>query len=331
MRILLTGAFGNVGRAVLDELNSRNHEINILEIKNKKNKKYARLLKNIYTDLIWGDIRNKETIKKSINGCECVIHLAAVVPPASETDQQICNEINAEGTKNVLEIIRELDLQTSLVFSSSSSIMGPTQNREALVNTSDVLNPVTNYSKSKEKAEKYIVDSGINHFILRLSSVMDSSSDYSDDLLKVLFDFPLECRNEIIVDCDAALAIVNAAEILVHSEKINSKLFFIGGGKKNGCQITNGEMIKKMFEAMGIGMLSEDCFTKNKSLFSMDWYETEESNKILNYQLHSFEDYLDTLKKKTESGGVFVKYMAPKLKKAMQQQSPYFKKSSEEK
>jgi len=331
MKILVTGAFGNVGLSVINELNGRNHEIQILDIKNSKNKKQARLLKKTYQKLFWGDIRNIDTVKEAILDCDCVIHLAALVPPKSELNESLCNEINVEGTNNLLEAIHEQGNKVAIVYISSASTMGPTQSKIPPVVTSDTPNPVTYYTISKINAENYITNSKTNYCILRLASVLDSASDYSDDLLKLLFEFPLDCRNEIILDSDAAVAIVSASEKLVNTNEINSEMYFIGGGKENGCQINNKKMIKSMFEAMGIGMLSENCFIKDNSLFSMDWYDTEESNKILDYQIHTFSDYLDILKSKTESGGFFVKYMAPKLKKTMELQSPYLGKSSEEK
>lgn len=98
MKILLTGAFGNVGLSVLDELKARGHDINIFEIKNSKNKKQARLLKKFYQKLIWGDVRNKESIKSAVYNCDCVIHLAALVPPASELNKKLCDDINEQKT-----------------------------------------------------------------------------------------------------------------------------------------------------------------------------------------------------------------------------------------
>jgi putative NADH-flavin reductase len=36
MRILITGAFGNVGKAVIEEAYMRDHEVIVLEVDNKK-------------------------------------------------------------------------------------------------------------------------------------------------------------------------------------------------------------------------------------------------------------------------------------------------------
>jgi putative NADH-flavin reductase len=44
MKILITGAFGNVGKAVIEEAYKRAHEITVFEVDNKK---LAKMLENI--------------------------------------------------------------------------------------------------------------------------------------------------------------------------------------------------------------------------------------------------------------------------------------------
>ncbi len=46
MRILVTGAFGNVGRSLLDDLFLRKHAIRVFQRPSKKNKKKAKKYKN---------------------------------------------------------------------------------------------------------------------------------------------------------------------------------------------------------------------------------------------------------------------------------------------
>jgi len=325
MKIFLTGAFGNVGLAVIEELFAHGHETYIFDLKNKKNKNLAKKIKHSYTKLIWGDIRDDIILEKAVTGCECIIHLAAIVPPESEKSKSNCDEINSGGTNNIIKAALSTGGNIPLVYVSSASVMGPTQDKIPPLSTNNAPNPTTYYAKSKMTAEKSIRNSGLDYCILRLASVMDSGSDYSEDMLKLLFEFPLSGRNEIILDTDAAKAIVVSAEKITNDSNLKGKIFFIGGGSKNGCQITNRDMISGMFTAMGIGMLSEKCFTTDFSEYSMDWYDTTESNNILDYQDHTLEDYIKIVEKKTESGGFFVKYMAPRLKSAMEVQSPYYK------
>jgi nucleoside-diphosphate-sugar epimerase len=64
MKILITGAFGNIGKAVIEEAHKRNHEIVVFEIENKKTRKDAKKYRNKVKEVIFGDIRNFEDAKK---------------------------------------------------------------------------------------------------------------------------------------------------------------------------------------------------------------------------------------------------------------------------
>ena len=84
MRVLLTGAFGNVGQNVLNLLLELGHSITCFDIKNKKNERtfedydkedwVSRKIK-----AFWGDIRKKDDVNGAIKDIDTVIHLAAIV------------------------------------------------------------------------------------------------------------------------------------------------------------------------------------------------------------------------------------------------------------
>ena len=84
MKVFLTGAFGNVGMSVIARLSERGHDTYVFDQKTKKNKKIAKKIKNTFSKLIWGDIRDYSLLEKSVVDCDCIIHLAAIVPPESE-------------------------------------------------------------------------------------------------------------------------------------------------------------------------------------------------------------------------------------------------------
>lgn len=84
MKILITGAFGNIGKAVIEEAHKRNHEVIVFEIDNKKTRKNAQKHRNKVKKVIFGDIRNFEDVKKAVQESEIVIHLAAIIPPTSK-------------------------------------------------------------------------------------------------------------------------------------------------------------------------------------------------------------------------------------------------------
>ena len=53
------------------------------------------------------------------------------------------------------------------------------------------------------------------------------------------------------------------------------------------------EYLGRMLEMMGIGMLPESAFGNDP--YSTDWLDTEESQRLLQYQRYSFEDIMQQL------------------------------------
>ena len=71
MRVLLTGAFGNVGRSTLDELISQGHQATCFDIWTEENERAAQE----YGDrvrFVWGDLRNADEVAKAVQGQEDV-------------------------------------------------------------------------------------------------------------------------------------------------------------------------------------------------------------------------------------------------------------------
>jgi hypothetical protein len=67
-----------------------------------------------------------------------------------------------------------------------------------------------------------------------------------------LFAIPLEVRCEIVVDVDAAAACLNAAERLASGARVDRRVFFIGGGGCNGCQMRARDMLQGILGAVGL-------------------------------------------------------------------------------
>ena len=65
MKVLLTGAFGNVGLSTLKELIEKDYAVRVFEVYNKKNRKIAKKFKN-QVEIVWGDLRNKDDVNKAV-------------------------------------------------------------------------------------------------------------------------------------------------------------------------------------------------------------------------------------------------------------------------
>ncbi len=122
----------------------------------------------------------------------------------------------------------------------------------------------------------------------------------------MMFDVPLDDRLEYIHPSDAALAICNAVE---HAE-VWGKTMHLGGGPR--CQLYERDMVQGAFESMGIGALPETAF--NTKHYYTDWLDTEESQRLLQYQRHTFDDHLAGVKKSLGWQLVFIRLLRPVIR-----------------
>lgn len=147
MKYLVTGGLGFIGSYVVDLLVSEGHEVYIVD--NLSTGKIDNLNKKAH--LIKGDIRDKD-IFESIGKVDAVFHLAALarIQPSIK-DPVSANDVNVNGTLNVLEYCRKHDIK--IIFSGSSSVysgvgLPVTEESEKY--------PKSPYSLQKHICEQYI-------------------------------------------------------------------------------------------------------------------------------------------------------------------------------
>ncbi len=103
-------------------------------------------------DIVSGDVRDKEQMQKLINEGDYVFHLAALIGiPYSYYAPRSYFEVNALGTMNILEAVREKKA-ASLVITSTSEVYGTA--RFVPISEDHPLQAQSPYSASKIAAEK---------------------------------------------------------------------------------------------------------------------------------------------------------------------------------
>ena len=323
MKVLLTGGFGTVGLSILDLLIAKGHEVTVFETRDKNTMRQARRYSSRLAAILFGDIRNVSEVDEAVAGQEVVVHCAAIVPPYSDENKKLCFDVNVGGTQNIARAITEHNNAAPLVFTSSASVMGPTQDREPPVSVMDPINPIDNYAQSKADAENLVRISGIRYCILRLGAVMIRSFVNNIQQFKLAFEIPLRARCEVVVDFDVATAVVHAAEIMSEDGLIDGAIFFIGGGKQNGCQITALEMYEAIFTPLGIKVPPASLFSDNLNNYYIDWYDTEQAQRILNFQNHSLDAYRAILGGKYRFLVPLTKVGGPAINMYFRSKSPY--------
>ena len=51
----------------------------------------------------WGDITDPDSVAQAVAGQECILHLAAIIPPLTEQNPDLAHRVNVQGTHNVIE------------------------------------------------------------------------------------------------------------------------------------------------------------------------------------------------------------------------------------
>lgn len=76
-------------------------------------------------ELVVGDVRHRDAVRRAVTGARRVFHFAAqVAVTTSLLDPSLDFEINARGTLNLLEAVRGLDEPPTLLFTSTSKVYG---------------------------------------------------------------------------------------------------------------------------------------------------------------------------------------------------------------
>ena len=128
MKVLVTGADGFIGSHLTEELVRRGHDVRAFVLYNSFNswgwldsspEEIRREL-----DVFAGDVRDPHGVKKAMEGCDTVLHLAALIAiPYSYHSPDTYVDTNVKGTLNVLQAARDLGVRR-VVHTSTSEVYG---------------------------------------------------------------------------------------------------------------------------------------------------------------------------------------------------------------
>jgi len=121
-KILITGAIGFVGSHLTELCVEKGFEVVAFDRYNP-NYNLGWLEKSKYKNDInfaFGDIRDYDSVLKTMKGCKIVFHLAALIGvPYSYLSPQAYLKTNVEGTFNILESSKHLDIEQTIITSTS--------------------------------------------------------------------------------------------------------------------------------------------------------------------------------------------------------------------
>jgi UDP-N-acetylglucosamine/UDP-N-acetylgalactosamine 4-epimerase len=125
MKILVTGGAGFIGSNLVDELLALGYNVICLDnFATGKRNNLAEAIQNKKFTLIEGDIRKLTDCQKAVDGCDYVLHQAALGSvPRSIKDPITSNDVNVGGFVNMLVAARDASVKR-FVYAASSSTYG---------------------------------------------------------------------------------------------------------------------------------------------------------------------------------------------------------------
>jgi nucleoside-diphosphate-sugar epimerase len=321
-RVLLTGAFGGIGRRVLARLLAAGHRVTCMDLRNPRTEKVAQTLP-AGTAVAWGDIRAAESVEQALNGIDVVVHMAAIIPPLANENTQLATSVNVDGTRVLLEAMQRSPTAKRLVFASSMGVAGQRQeDRKPPLTADQPPTPDDHYGQTKVECETLVRHSGLNWTILRIAACPHDEILRGDiHSIRIMFDTSARGRVEFVHFEDVALAFANA----VDRDASIGKVLYIGGGKR--CQTEALEMYNSLFKAMGLGPLPASAFRPGPQMFFGDWLDTRESQAVLEFQRHSLDDFYGWVRRSVGSKRYLLKLASPIARRFILRQSPYYRKS----
>jgi UDP-glucose 4-epimerase len=278
-RVLITGGAGSIGSELTRKLVKKGFQVRVFDLP-FLDFSALEALENV--ELVKGDITDMATVKTAVDGADLVLHLAALLPLASERDREKTFAVNVGGTANLVDAIKAAGGGARLVFSSTVATYGNTMDGEPPVGVDHPQNPVDIYGESKIEAERLILEGGIPYTILRISGVViPALLDPPDP-----WPFMREQRMEFVARADVVTALLAA----VQKEGAAGRILIIAGGAS--WQMLGYRYVEKVFELLDVPM--EEASFRQTPWWS-DWYDTAEAQALLNYQHTSFPEFLEQL------------------------------------
>ena len=155
MKAVVTGGAGFIGSNLTEELaKEQENEVVVVDNLSTGRRENLQNLKNLKKCLfVEGSVTDLDLLRGVFKGCDFVFHQAAIPSvPRSVKDPLATNNVNTNGTLNVLVAARDCGVK-KVVFASSSSVYGDTPElpkREEMTP-----NPLSPYAVTKLVGEYY--------------------------------------------------------------------------------------------------------------------------------------------------------------------------------
>jgi CDP-paratose 2-epimerase len=312
MRFLITGGAGFIGSNTADKLLHDGHEVILLDnLSRPGSEKNLSWLKSNHKGIPFHqvDIRDFDGVKgvlKKTGEIDVLLHFAAQVAVTTSIENPREDfDINASGTLNVLEAVREMKLDPLLLYASTNKVYGELaqlgvvkeENRYRYLSLpkgvpeSTPLDFHSPYGCSKGAADQYVHDYhriyGLRSIVFRNSCIYGTRQFGIEDqgwvawlIIAAVSGKPItiygdgkQVRDVLYID-DLVQAMLLAIE---NHERTQGEVYNIGGGSANSLAVwSEFEPILSKLMGHGLEVSYEDWRPGDQRLYISDISKAEE-------------------------------------------------------
>jgi len=230
MKTFVTGSTGFIGKYLVRALLGKNREVRCLVRRESAIEEF----KKAGAEIVVGDLLDKDSLKKAVQGIHVMYHLAG------EVYTKRCGDFfttNVLGTKNLLDASLSGTVE-KIIHLSSIAAVGPNPDRNTLLTEETPCNPITTYGKSKYEGEQaalaYFHTFGLPVVCIRPPTVYGPGQpEILDSFFKNVY------RQRILVagagTCLRSLCyidnVIHGLMLAEENEKAKGKIFFIADEK----------------------------------------------------------------------------------------------------
>jgi len=225
--ILVTGGTGFVGSHLVNRLALEKIQTRCLVRKSSNIKK----LLELEIEVTYGDLNDKESLKKALDNVETVVHLVGIIVERKGATFEI---IHTQGTRNLVAASKEAGVRRFIYISA----LGARENARS------------RYHLTKWEAEQAVIKSGMEYVIFRPSIMIGKGGEFITMLSKVVHEAPVVP----IIDGKSKVQpiyVENTIDCIIKSliePEITNRIFEIAGPD----QITYRELFLTLMDVLTI-------------------------------------------------------------------------------
>jgi dihydroflavonol-4-reductase len=208
--ILVTGATGHIGNVLIRELANKGEKVRALVLP----KDDLTPIMDLDIEIAIGDVLDRASIRRALRQVKTVYHLAGLIS-ILPGDWAMLQKVNVEGTRNMLDMAREMNVRrfiyTSSIHALSRIPHGKTVDESVLF---DAATRMGDYDKSKAMASLEVIKAakeGLNAVIVCPTGVI-GPFDYKGSEMGTLINNAL--TSKLVFSIDGAYDFVDVRDVV---------------------------------------------------------------------------------------------------------------------